>query len=340
MQNNYTLPTIDLQLFNGAAAGGAGAAGDGGAAAPAQDGAGTLPKAGTTGRTGSSRRSRTGAFDNVVFGKQDVAASGASDMDPAAGGDAQGKGKSGVTVTSDTREAKRAAFKAMIEGEHKEDFEEMFQQTFNRRFRNHKEMEESLAAQKPIMDMLMQKHNIQDGDVAKLLTAIEQDDTYWEEGAEKAGLSVEQYRKMQKMEQENADLRRAQQRQLGQQMAQQKLAEWQRDAESIREVYPSFNLDAELQSDDFKGLLKAGIGLQQAYELIHMEEIKEATARNAAATAGQQLAAKIKTKAARPSENGTSTSSAVIVKDNVSNLSRAERAEAAKRALRGEKITF
>lgn len=340
MHNIYTLPTIDLQLFNGAAAGGAGAAGDGGAAAPTQDGAGTLPKAGTTGRTGSSRRSRSGAYDNVVFGKQEDASGAGAATDPAAGGNAQGKGKSGVSTTSDTLEAKRAAFKELIEGEYKDQYTEMFQSAFNRRFKETKDMQETIAAHQPIMDLLMQKYKITDGDVGKLQAAIEKDDTYWEKGAEEAGLTVEQYRHLQQVERENADLRRAQQRQLGQQAAQQKLAEWARDAEGIRATYPTFDLDAELKNDQFKGLLKAGIGLQQAYELIHMDEIKEATARNAAASAGQQLAAKIKQKAARPSENGTSHSSAVIVKDNVSNLSKADRAEAARRALRGEKITF
>lgn len=340
MHNIYTLPTIDLQLFNGAAAGGAGAAGDGGAAASAQDGSGALPKAGTQSKTGSSRRSKSGEFDNVVFGKQAVATPDAADTDPAAEGDAQGKGKAGVSTTSDTLEAKRAAFKEMIEGEYKDQYTEMFQNAFNRRFRETKGMEESLAAQKPIMDLLMQKYKIADGDVGKLQAAIEKDDTYWEKGAEEAGLTVEQYRHLQQVERENADLRRAQQRRMGMQAAQQKMAEWAREAEGIKAIYPTFDLNAELGNNDFKGLLRSGIGLQQAYELIHMDEIKEATARNAAAAAGEQLAAKIKSKAARPSENGTSKSSAVIVRDNVSNLTKAERAEAVRRALRGEKIEF
>ena len=72
----------------------------------------------------------------------------------------------------------------------------------------------------------------------------------------------------------------------------------------------------------------------------NMDEIKAGTARAAAETAGQQMAARIKEKAARPAENGTSSQSAVIVKSDVHSLTRAERMEIARRAQRGEKITF
>jgi len=63
-------------------------------------------------------------------------------------------------------------------------------------------------------------------------------------------------------------------------------------------------------------------------------------ARVAAQTTGQQMAAKIQSKASRPKENGTSSQSAVIVKNDVHSLSRAERAEIARRAARGESIKF
>ena len=80
--------------------------------------------------------------------------------------------------------------------------------------------------------------------------------------------------------------------------------------------------------------------MQKSYELVHMEEIKEAAARAAAQTAGEQVVAKIKSKASRPLENGTSSQSAVITKSDVHGLSRADRAEIARRAQRGEKIRF
>ena len=331
---------VNLHLFDGAAGGGAAAGGEA-AAAPAQGGAEALPKADKV-KSGSSRRSgKTGEFDNVVFGKQDTPAA-----EPAASPAAEvknGEGnanKSGVSTTSDSLEAKRNAFKELIEGEYKDQYPEMFQQAFNRRFKETKGMETTLAAQQPIIEMMMQRYNITDGDVAKLQTALESDNSYWESLAEEQGLTVQQYMAMKKLERENAALNRQRQIQQGEAQAQRQLSAWYADAEKVKTVYPTFDFQAECQNRDFMGLLKAGIGVQKAYELVHMEEIKTAAAKSAAETAGAQMAAKVQAKASRPKENGMSSQSAVIVKDNVSSLTRKERAEIARRAQRGEVIKF
>ena len=342
MHKRKLLP-VDLHLFDGAAggAGGAASGGDAGAvsAGTEQASAGALPKADKV-RSGSSRRSgRTGAFDNVVFGKQDAADTDVSSA--AEGNNGEGNAnKSGVATTSDSLEAKRAAFKELIEGEYKDQYTEAFQQAFNRRFKETKGMETSLNAQKPIMDMLMQRYNISDGDVGKLQTAIEKDTAYWESVAEEQGLTVEQYMAMKKLERENAELNRMKKQQEGQQLVQDQLSKWYSEADKVKAIYPGFDFKTEAANREFLGLLKAGLSVQKAYEVMHMDQIKAEEARSAAQTAGQQMAAKIQSKAARPKENGMSSQSAVIVKDSVSNLTRAERAEIARRVSRGEKIRF
>jgi hypothetical protein len=333
---------VNLHLFDGAAGGAAGAPASGGdGAAAAQGGTEALPKADKF-KSGSSRRSgKTGEFDNVVFGKQGTPAAAAASSSAAEGKNGEGNAnKSGVSTTSDSLEAKRNAFKELIEGEYKDQYTEMFQQAFNRRFKETKGMETSLAAQQPIIDMMMQRYNITDGDVAKLQTALESDNAYWEGLAEEAGLTVQQYMSMKKLERENAELNRQRQIQQGEAQAQKQLATWYADAEKVKAVYPTFDFQAECANRNFMGLLKSGIPVQQAYELIHMEEIKTAAAKTAAETAGAQMAAKVQAKAARPKENGMSSQSAVIVKDNVSSLTRKERAEIARRAQRGEVIKF
>ena len=52
------------------------------------------------------------------------------------------------------------------------------------------------------------------------------------------------------------------------------------------------------------------------------------------------MQANLKAKQSRPAENGTSSKTAVIVKNDVSKLTRAERAEVARRAMLGEHIEF
>lgn len=329
---------LDLQLFNGGAAGAAG--GEGAAAEAAQTSENALPKAETNRRSGSSRRGKSGAFDNVVFGKQDAAAGAATGSDA---GNNQGEGnanKSGVSTTSDSLEAKRAEFEKMIDGEYKDIFAERTQQIINRRFKDGKIQEQTIADQKPIMDILMQRYNIADGDAKALLKAIEEDNTYWESAAEEAGLTVDQFKNMKKMERESAELQALRRKQAADQQAQQQLANWMKQAEGMQEMYPGFDFRAEIQNRDFQGLLRAGIPVQKAYELIHMEEIKQAAAKSAAQTASAQMQANLKAKQSRPAENGTSSKTAVIVKNDVSKLTRAERAEAVRRAMLGERIEF
>lgn len=335
MRNNENLFKFDLQLFNDGGAAGAAPAGDG----AAQTSENALAKADTNRSRGGSRRGRSGAYDNVVFGKQDAADGAAVGSD--AGNNAEANGnKSGVTTTSDSLEAKRKTFRELIEGEYKDQYTEEFQKSFNRRFADNKVMEQTIADQKPILDMLLQRYNIADGDMKKLQAAIEEDNSYWQEAADKEGLTVEQYKAMNKLQRENAELQKLRQRQQGEQQAQAQLARWMQEAEGMKELYPGFDLRTEIQNRDFQGLLKSGVPVQKAYELMHMEEIKQAAARNAAQTASAQMQANLKAKQSRPSENGTSSKSAAIVKNDVHSLSRDDRAEAVRRAMRGEKISF
>ena len=345
MRKNFKLLDINLHLFDGAAGGAAaGGAGEG----VAQGDAGNLPKADTK-RSGSSRRS-AGAFDNVVFGKQEEATPAAEENVTPAAGETKGTGKAvktGVETTSDSLEAKRKAFRDLIDGEYKDQYTEEFQKAFSRRHREAQANEQTIAAQKPIMDILMQRYGISDGDVTKLQTAIEQDNTYWEDAAEKAGMNVEQFKVMQRLERENAELKAIRQQQqaeqqriAGQQKAQQQIDTWYAESEKLKETYPSFDFRTEVQNKEFLNLLKKGVSVEQAYKVIHMDEIEASVAKAAAQSAGAQMAARIKDKSSRPKENGTSSQSAVIVKNDVGNLTREDRDEIARRVTRGEKIRF
>ena len=372
--NNMILLDIDLRLFDGAAAaaaGGDGAAGEGGTQG-VQD---TLSKAGTKSKTGSGRRSKSGGYENVVFGKQGDA-SGTADTSSDAGS-SKGEGnakKSGVTTTSDALEAKRQAFRELIEGEYKEQYTEAFNAYFNSRFKDAQVTRETLNAQKPIMDMLMQRYKVADGDLSKLQKAMEEDTSYWEKAADEAGMPVEQFKQHQQWERDSQELKMLKQNQqnmnqlyqdaasvralypefdfqtelkdqtfvnlLRNRFPMQKAYEIKREAAKVKELYPGFDFNTEAADRTFVGMLRSGVPMRQAYEVKHMDEITAAAARNAAQSAGQQMTARIKSKSARPAENGTSSQSAVVVKSDVSKLTRKDRAEIARRVARGEKISF
>ena len=319
---------VDLQLFN-----------DGGTAGGAEGSAATTENAPKTESkpSGSSRRSKAGEFDNVVFGKHEGTTSGeATSLDTE--GNPTGAGKTDVQTTSDTLEARRKAYNDLINGEYKDLDQERFQQVFDRRFKQVKGMEAELASHKEVTDMLMSRYGVDD--VAKLKNALAEDTEYWEAVAEEHGMTVEQYHAMQKLERENAELKAIRQRQIGQQQFQQQIDSWYKEADRVKELYPSFDFKKETQNPEFLSLLRNGNSVEHAYKVLHFDELTQNAARVAAQTADAQAQARIKQKASRPSENGTSSQSAAIVRNDVSSLTRAERAEIARRVQRGEKIVF
>ncbi|MBQ7975960.1 MAG: hypothetical protein IJ300_09785 [Clostridia bacterium] len=320
---------VDLQLFNdGGATGGAE-----GSQATATENA---PKVESK-PSGSNRRSKSGEFDNVVFGKQEGTTSdGATSLDTE--GTPTGAGKTDVSTTSDTLEARRKAYKDLINGEYKDIDQERFQQVFDRRFKEVKGIEAELASHKEVVDMLKSRYGV--NDVAQLKTALTEDTEYWERVAEEHGMTVEQYHAMQKLERENEELKAMRNRQIGQQQFQRQIDNWYKEADKVKELYPSFDFKTEAQNPEFLSLLRNGNSVEHAYKVLHFDELTQNAARIAAQTADAQAQARIKQKASRPSENGTSSKSAVIVKNDVSNLTRKDRAEIARRVARGEKIVF
>lgn len=330
---HFKLFGINLKLFDGGAAG-AGA------------GTGTGTTGGTTGTTGDtgatqqaevkkagSSRQRSGELSNVVYGKQPETT---VDTAPAA----EEKKETEVTTTSNTLEDKAKAFEDLINGEYKDQFTKRTQDIIDRRFKATKTLESKLEAQSPIIDLLMNKYKVADGDISKLAQAIEQDDAYWEEAAEEAGLTVEQYKAVQKLQHENEQFRRREQSQMEQRQAEARLNDWIQQGEALKQVYPDFDFRTEVQNRDFLGMLKAGVPVQKAYEVMHIDSMVTGAARVAAKQSEQQTVQRIKDRASRPAENGTSSNSASIIKSDVSSLTKADRAEIARRVARGEKISF
>lgn len=315
---------------------------DGGAAGAAAAGAGEGTGSGTQGETqqtspAATRRGSSGEYSNVKFGKQDqpAAAGGQQANPPDAGEESK---KQGVETTSDTLEDKRKAFRALVDGEYKDQYTEDTQRIIDRRFRETKNLETQLSQQKPILDMLMQRYKIADGDLGKLTQAIENDNAYWSQAAEEAGMSVEQYKQFQKLQRENAQLLQAQRRSQNQQAAEKQLQKWYQEAEAMKADYPDFDLGRESQDPQFLSMLRSGVPVKLAYEVMHMDEIKSTVAQTTAQQTEKQVVEGIRAKGARPAENGTSSQSGFVVKDDPAKWTKKDRAEIVRRVQRGEQI--
>lgn len=236
---------------------------------------------------------------------------------------------------------RNAEFEKLIKGEYKDLYDAKVQDTIQKRLKGTKDTVAKYEALSPTLELLARKYGLKDAnDVDALNKAIEDDDTYFEDEALEKGISVEQLKEIRKMEKENAELKRQMSDKSAEENASKIYAMWMEQEASAKQVYPNLELRAELQNPQFVNLLRNNVDVRTAYEVIHKDEILPAAMQFTAKTVEQKLTNKIIANGARPSENGNASQSASLVKSDVSQLSKADRAEIIRRVARGEKIRF
>ena len=275
---------------------------------------------------------KTGDLSNVVYGKQAVP----EQTSP----QAAAEDTKGVQVTSDTLEERRKAFREMINGEYKDVYTEEFQKAFNRRFPDYKTLQQKAADTQEILDKLSARYNVMDGDMQKLSRAIDDDNAYWDVAAEEAGMGVEQFKELQNMRRQNAELLRAEQERVARSRADAQVQRWFQEGQAVKAKFPAFDLSTELNNPDFVRLLKSGTPVEHAYKVVHFDSLMGDAVQITAANTENAVVNNIRAKGARPTENGTASQSPFIVKKDVRSLTRADRDEIARRVARGETISF
>lgn len=309
MQNIFIPFQMDLQLFAEGGAGDGGTAGNGASGASAADAA----------------QQKGGSLSEIQYG--------IAPEDP--------KEEKVSDAGKQTKEPSREeAFEALIKGEYKDLYDARMEKTIKSRLKGTKETVDAFEKASPILELLAKKHGVDVKDLDALSKAIEEDDSYFEEEALKRGLSVKQFKEVRKMEQENANLRALMEEQKNRENADRLSAAWLRQAEGAKQVYPSLDLKAELSNPQFADLLRAGIDVRTAYEVIHKDEIIPAAMQYAAKEVETKVVNSIMAGGKRPAENGAGSQASALHKNDVSQLNKADMAEIARRVARGEKITF
>ena len=231
-------------------------------------------------------------------------------------------------------------FEELIKGEYKDLFDARMQDTVQKRLKSTKETVDKYNALSPTLELLAKKYGVDAADIDALNKAIEEDDSYFEEEALEMGISVEHLKEIRKIERENSELKKQMQEQATREKANQIYSKWMNEAESLKSIYPSSDLATELQNPQFADLLKAGVDVRTAYEVVHKDEIIPAAMQFTAKAVESKVAKKMMANGARPTENGISSQSASLTKSDVSQLTKADREEIARRVARGEKIRF
>ena len=121
--------------------------------------------------------------------------------------------------------------------------------------------------------------------------------------------------------------------------AEQTAARWSHEADALTAQCPDFDLGAALEDAQFCALLRAGIDVRTAWFALHAQALLETACLRAGRSAEQRVAEHIRARGLRPAENGLGSGGAgIVVRPDVSRMSRADRAELAARAERGERV--
>ena len=315
MKIDFIIPMLNLQLF-AEGAGGAAGAGDGGTA----QGSGVTEVAAVP----QTKGAKSNPLANVVYGKQPQEEAPAAE----------------VQKTTEAPPDLNAEFEKLIKGQYKEQYDARMQDTIQRRLKSSKETVDKYNALAPTLEILGKKYGVDAADIEALNKAIMDDDSYFEEEAVDRGISVKELKAIRQMERENADLKRQMQERQTKENADKLYARWLQEEQEAKKVYPSFDMQKEMQNPEFVNLLRSNVNARTAYEVLHKDEIISGAMQFTAKTVEQKIAKKIAAQGARPAENGMSSGSPAVVKSDVSQLSKADREEIRRRVARGEKIRF
>ena len=272
---------------------------------------------------------------------------GSTGSAPAAAGQGEGGGEAAVAVAEGlaaapssaplTEQQREEMFRALIKGEYKDLYEREIRRLLQNRFRHSDARLRRLETLSPLLDRLCARFGVEQGDVEGLCRALDDEDAQEAklrpaEGHSEAAEAAGEDGKLETLERETR----------GEQddAADAIVAAWLSQAEALRETVPDFDFSRESTNVDFARLLAAGLPVETAYEIVHHDELLESGMRYAARETERRLLGALSARVGRPGENALSSSGAALVKSDPRSMTKAERREIARRAMRGEKITF
>lgn len=271
---------------------------------------------------------------------------GAASSSGASTGDASGnQNPTGNTSSTDGQaaaisEADRKTSYEKFKAEYKDFYDADVKNNVKARHRDYNSLKADKKAQDAFLSTLHAKYGT--SDLEGLQAAIDADNDFWRAQADQADMTVEQYKEHVKLKRER-DAATGELNELKiQEQAREQYNTWVEDSKAVKEKYPEFDLNTELQDPRFRSMLSARYSndympsMLDIYEIVHRDDILQREKQNVQ----QNTINNIKARGLRPDEAGSTSSGAVGFKKDVSQLTPKERAEFVRRASLGETITF
>ena len=208
------------------------------------------------------------------------------------------------------------------------------------RFRNQQSSADTLAKLQPMLSALAKKNGVAEGDLEGLSKAILDDDSLYEEEADAAGMTVERYKLMKQLEEENARLRQREQQEQQNMALQRHFQNLTQQAEQMKQTFPDFDLMKEMQDPNFRRLTRpeSGLSLEAAYYALHHKELEPQVMAYGVQRAQQQISRTLQANAQRPMEGASQGRAPANVSISPRQMSREQRQALLERARRGEEV--
>lgn len=199
---------------------------------------------------------------------------------------------------------------------------------------------EGLEKLAPAIQLIAKKYGVDASDYDAVSKAVVDDDAYYEERAMELGVTTDVAKQLDKSEKMMRAAEEQQQKFINEQKLMEHIGKLNRQAIELQQKYPDFNLGKELNNPTFARLTAPdlNIPLEDAYELVHREEIKENIRQAALKASIQQVSNAVQSNKNRPNDGVSKSSNASVQTFNYQNATKAQREALKARIRSGEKI--
>ena len=232
-------------------------------------------------------------------------------------------------TTEDTKESapKRMSWDEIMKDP---EYNKEMQAVVRSRLKSEKSAEEALGKMAPALEVLARKYNLDATkmDYDALAQKINDDDSYYEEKALEMGVSVETAKKVDQMERDTERQKAQEQKNLQEEKIRNHFVSLERQSEAMKKVFPKFDLRTELQNPAFARMTSpnVGISVEDAYYAVHRNEIQTAAMQVTAQKTAEKISNAIQSGSRRPDESGISSQAPSVSTFNYRNASPEQRA--------------
>lgn len=221
----------------------------------------------------------------------------------------QAQPEPGVTADAAPEQDHAEAFRALIQGPYKKEYDRQVQAIVRERLKNCARSEQLLQALAPTLER--------------------------DYGVDTASLSVEQAERLAQVSPDGKLPQTQEQREQAMRAGYERL---RGQFEQVREAYPQAELAQELDDPAFMRLVVRGVDAKSAYELTHLQELRKSAVAYGARRAREELTAAMQAGYLRPREGGMAQSGCGAFAESPEQWSRKTREELKTRARRGEQV--